>query len=66
MGQIGSLAALSFYFIKGNSIPTRVVLGILYGYWVNHFYTIGAYAGVLITLPGVYKRTYEYYEKRPT
>ena len=43
----------------------RFALGILYGYWISHFYTLGSYAGVLVTLPGVYKRTYQYYSKRP-
>jgi hypothetical protein len=41
------------------------MLGILYGYWVNHFYTLGSYAGILLTMPGVYRRTYNYYAERP-
>ena len=65
IGQIAAFGALTVYFVKGNSIKTRVLLGILYGYWVNHFYTLGSYAGVLVTLPGVYRRTYNYYAERP-
>ena len=58
IGQIGAFLGLCTYFIKGNSIKMRFALGILYGYWISHFYTLGSYAGVLVTLPGVYKRTY--------
>lgn len=56
-GQFTMFAMLAAYFIKGRSVPLRFVYGFLYVYWVNHFYTLGSYAGALLKLPGTGKST---------
>lgn len=33
--------------------------------WINHFYTLGSYLGVMAVLPGICKRAEKYYERFP-
>ena len=46
-----TFAGLFTYCLKGRSIMLRVVYGTLFMYWMNHIYTLGSYAGVIIKMP---------------
>jgi hypothetical protein len=50
--QISMFGLLSIYFIKGNSVGLRFLYGFLYAYWINHFYTLGTYAGAFLKIRG--------------
>ena len=39
------------YCLKGNSPRLKLTLGFLYAYWINHFFTLGAYCGIINHLP---------------
>ncbi|KAL4505855.1 hypothetical protein ABPG72_013616 [Tetrahymena utriculariae] len=49
--QFVILGGLVTYCLKGNSIPIKLTSGFLYGYWIQHFYTLGSYVGVTMKLP---------------
>ncbi|EAR95305.2 hypothetical protein TTHERM_00383650 (macronuclear) [Tetrahymena thermophila SB210] len=49
--QFVILGGLVAYCLKGNNIPIKLTGGFLYGYWIQHFYTLGSYAGVTLKLP---------------
>lgn len=44
-------AAMARYFMKGNNPIRKIMVGTLYTYWLNHFFTLSAYAGVSLHLP---------------
>jgi hypothetical protein len=41
------------YCLRGRSIGLKFGYGILYGYWLPHFYTLGSYLGVMLQLPSI-------------
>lgn len=51
-GQIGMFTGLFVYCMKGRAIKFKLLYGFLYMYWIDHFYTFGAYTGVLLKMPG--------------
>ena len=59
------LVGLMYYCLKGNSKLIKMAGGVLFVRWINHFYTLGSYFGVMTTLPGVVKRTQKYYADFP-
>jgi hypothetical protein len=50
-GQIVAFAGLVRYCLKGTKPGRKLGLGGLYVYWINHFFTLGAYVGVSMNLP---------------
>ena len=44
-------AAMARYFFKGNNPIRKIMVGTLYTYWLNHFFTLSAYTGVSLHLP---------------
>jgi len=50
-GQICTFTTLGVYCLKGRSIKLRLLYGFLFIYWIDHFYTLGSYLGVLLTMP---------------
>jgi len=55
VGLYGTFALLTTYLLKGNSRVMKLSLGFLYGYWMNHFITLGSYLGALLRMPSKYK-----------
>lgn len=53
-GLCGTFLLLAIYCFKGNHRGRKVFLGFLYGYWMNHFATLGSYLGVLFRMPSMY------------
>jgi hypothetical protein len=51
IGQFGTFAALVIYCFKSKSIPGKLLSGFLYVYWIDHFYTLGSYTGILLRMP---------------
>lgn len=51
-GLLGTFCLISLHFFTSKKLKTKVLLGFLYGYWGNHIYTFGSYAGVLLVMPG--------------
>jgi hypothetical protein len=49
--QVVAFGGLCTYFMKGNSIKLRFLLGFLFMYWYNHIMTLGSYLGVLCRMP---------------
>ena len=39
------------YCLKGRSIAGKLFSGFIYTYWINHFFTLGAYCGLLKNMP---------------
>jgi hypothetical protein len=54
VGIYGTFALLATYCFKGNHRGWKVFLGFLYGYWMNHFVTLGSYLGVLLRMPSIF------------
>lgn len=54
--QLGIFAGLFIYCIRGNNKLFKLLGGFLYVRWINHFYTIGSYLGVLTALPSSCKK----------
>lgn len=54
VGLYGTFALLATYFMKGNHKGWKVFFGFLYGYWLNHFATLGSYLGVLLRMPSTF------------
>ena len=64
MGQLGMFGGLLIYCFKGKSIKLRLLYGFLFIYWIDHFYTIGSYTGLLLRMPsnihltlGIFRKT---------
>ena len=53
-GQGGIFAGLLLYCLKGKTIKLKLLYGFLYMYWIDHFYTLGSYLGVLLRMPSKY------------
>ena len=51
IGQFGTFGALTVYCFKGKSIKLKLLSGFLFMYWIDHFYTLGSYTGILLTMP---------------
>lgn len=51
LGQGGVFAGLVLYCMKGKSIKLKLFYGFLYMYWIDHFYTLGSYLGILLRMP---------------
>jgi len=60
-GQVFSLVGVAVFCLRSNSIPMKFLAGFLYLYWINHFYTLGSYAGAIIKMPKAYRRIGNYY-----
>jgi hypothetical protein len=60
-GQFFTLIGFSVYCFKASNVPMKFVLGFLYCYWINHFYTIGSYCGALVKMPKAYRRVGDSY-----
>lgn len=54
LGQGGVFSGLLLYCMKGHSIKVKLLSGFLYVYWIDHFYTLGSYLGVLLKMPSNY------------
>jgi hypothetical protein len=63
MGQIGMFTALFVYCMKGKTIKLKLLYGFLYMYWIEHFYTFGAYAGMIMRVPGTLFNNLGFYSK---
>lgn len=50
-GQFGVFSGLVLYCMKGRSIKLKLFSGFLYMYWIDHFYTLGSYLGILLRMP---------------
>lgn len=53
-GQGSVFASLLLYCMKGKTIKLKLLYGFLYVYWIDHFYTLGSYLGVLLRMPSKY------------
>lgn len=62
LGQVSTLAGLVVLCVKSSNLPLKFTAGFLYMYWINHFYTLGSYAGALVRIPSAYMRAGQYYE----
>lgn len=62
-GQIVSFGLVATYCLRGRVISLKFLAGFLYMYWLNHFHTLGQYAGALVSMPKAYKRVGDYFEK---
>lgn len=51
IGQVGTFSALLVYCLKGKSVKLKLFSGFLYMYWIDHFYTLGSYLGILLRMP---------------
>lgn len=54
MGQISMFGFLLVYCLKGKSIKLKLLSGFLYIYWIDHFYTLGSYTGLLLKMPSIF------------
>lgn len=54
VGQGGVFASLLLYCMKGRTIKLKLFYGFLYMYWIEHFYTLGAYTGILVRMPSTF------------
>lgn len=45
------MGGLITYCMKGKSPGIKILSGVLYTYWINHFFTLGSQLGVLVHLP---------------
>lgn len=54
LGQGGVFSGLLLYCMKGKTIKLKLLYGFLYVYWIDHFYTLGSYLGVLLKMPSKY------------
>ena len=59
-GQIGMFTALLVYCMRGRTIKLKLLYGFLYMYWIEHFYTFGAYAGMILKMPGTFVKKFRY------
>ena len=62
-GQIFTFGGLLAYCLKSKKVGRKIIYGFLYMYWNHHFYTLGSYLGVFLTIPRVYKDINNYYVK---
>ena len=54
-GQLSTLIGFMGYCLKSKKIARKFFYGFLYVYWINHFYTLGSYVGVLVAMPGIFR-----------
>ena len=62
-GQLSTFTGLVAYCLKSKRVGRKLVYGFLYMYWSQHFYTLGSYLGVFLTIPAVFKDINNYYIK---
>lgn len=67
-GQTATFVGLLIYCMKGRSIKLKLFSGFIYMYWIEHFYTLGSYLGILLRMPsrfylniGIYKKVGEHF-----
>mgnify|MGYP000962552264 CR=1 FL=1 len=53
-GQISMFSSLLLYCMKGKTKKLKLLYGFLYIYWIDHFYTLGSYLGILLRMPSKY------------
>ena len=49
--QALTFGSLTYYCLRANGAKGKLALGFLYVYWINHFFTIGSFVGVTLSLP---------------
>lgn len=49
--QAFTFGSLTYYCIHSHGTKSKLFLGMLYVYWINHFFTIGSFIGVTMQLP---------------
>lgn len=57
ISQAVSFTGIVTYYLRGNSIRLRFILGFFFLYWYNHIMTLGSYAGAFAYLPCKYPMT---------
>lgn len=62
-GQATVFGAFVLYCFKSKNIPMKFVYGFFYVYWMNHFATLGSYAGALVRIPSAYQKVGTYFSK---
>lgn len=62
IGQLTAFTGMAAYFLHGNSMAKKFVIGFLYVYWMNHFYTIGTFCGAFLRMPKAYRVVGNYFE----